>query len=126
MGNRLFTVGPLVPNQIVHAKAQAPTEGIEVKAATHTAKKDNLQKIVVSQDGKRYEIQPAKGQLLLDAALQQGQALNYKCRKGTCGACKVKVDEGAMKLLPPNEQEQTKLKDSLREGYRLACQSVMV
>lgn len=130
LDKRLFTVGSLVPNKRINFEVQVPTQNTKMqelkKATSYTAKKDILKKIVVLQSGKHYEIQPIKGQLLLDAALQQGQALNYKCQKGTCGECKVKVNKGAANLLRPNEMEQKKLKDGLSEGYRLACQSVII
>jgi ferredoxin, 2Fe-2S len=54
--------------------------------------------------------------------LNQGKQINYKCRKGTCGQCTVKIIKGPG-LSAPNELEQKKLKDELTNGYRLSCQT---
>lgn len=113
----MFTVGSLVPKNSRYVEVKIPKQTM--------AKKEPLQKIVVFQHEKQFEIQQSKGQLLLDAALQQRQVLEYKCRKGTCGICKVKMVQGASDLLPPNEKEQKTLKHALNEGYRLACQSII-
>jgi ferredoxin, 2Fe-2S len=81
-----------------------------------------LNKIILLQNEIKFEIQPTKGNLL-EVALEQEQTLQYKCRKGTCGACTVKVAKGGTCLSPPNENEQKKLKEALNGGYRLACQT---
>lgn len=83
--------------------------------------KKQASKIIVEQNGNKYEITPKQGSLL-DAALNQGQPIQYKCRKGTCGQCKVKVIQGAG-LSPANEQEVKKLGNDVGNGYRLACQA---
>jgi 2Fe-2S ferredoxin len=82
-------------------------------------------KIQLLQNQTTLNIQPVKGQLLLDAALQQGQNLNYKCRKGTCGVCAVQVLEGASFLNSTNQKEQKKLKTAIDDSYRLACQAII-
>ncbi|MFP7297325.1 2Fe-2S iron-sulfur cluster-binding protein [Neobacillus niacini] len=113
MKHRVFTVGSLIPGRLM-VKPQAPVP---------VEKKEKMQpeKIVVEQNGSKIEIQPVKGKLL-DTALNQGKQINYKCKKGTCGQCKVKVIKGSGLSLP-NEQEQKKLKDELTKSYRLACQA---
>jgi ferredoxin, 2Fe-2S len=112
MNNRVLTVGSLIPGRlIVKPQAPLPTE----------SKIINTEGIIVEQNGNRIEIHPVKGKLL-DAALNQGKPIQYKCRKGTCGQCTVKVLK-APTLSVPNEQEQKKLKNELTNGYRLACQA---
>ncbi|MEH7010218.1 2Fe-2S iron-sulfur cluster-binding protein [Neobacillus niacini] len=112
MNNRVFTVGSLIPGRlIVKQLAPLPTETPKIKT----------EEIIVEQNGSRIEIHPVKGKLL-DVALNQGKQINYKCRKGTCGQCTVKVLRGPG-LSAPNEQEQKKLKNELTNGYRLACQA---
>lgn len=115
MNNRLFTVGSLIPGRLI-VKPPAPerTERKIIKA----------EGIIVEQNGNRMEIQPVKGKLL-DTALNQGKQINYKCRKGTCGQCTVKVIKGPG-LSAPNEQEKKKLKNEITNGYRLACQAEIV
>lgn len=113
MNNRVLTVGSLIPGRMT-VRPPAPVQS--------ESKKVKTEGIVVEQNGNRMEIQPVKGKLLLDAALNQGKQINYKCRKGTCGQCTVKVIKGT-RLSVPNEQEQKKLKNELVNGYRLACQA---
>jgi ferredoxin, 2Fe-2S len=112
MNNRVFTVGSLIPGRLM-VKPQTPvlTERKEIKT----------EEIIVEQNGRKIEVLPVKGKLL-DAALNQGKQINYKCRKGTCGQCTVKVIKGPG-LSAPNELEQKKLKNQLTNGYRLACQT---
>jgi len=82
------------------------------------------EKIIIQQGSDQFEITPTKGKLL-DAALNQGKPIQYKCRKGTCGQCMVKILQGP-KLSMPNEQEHNKLKSELKNGYRLACQAEII
>ncbi|WP_411844511.1 2Fe-2S iron-sulfur cluster-binding protein [Schinkia azotoformans] len=49
----------------------------------------------------RYKTKPSlfsnrnkKGQSILEAAPEQKLSLNYKCKKGTCGKCKVMAVNG--------------------------------
>jgi len=64
----------------------------------------------------------SKGTLLSDAARQAGVQLVTLCGgQGTCGRCRVLVQEG--RVPSPTPQEQSLLSaDELRAGYRLACQ----
>jgi ferredoxin, 2Fe-2S len=112
MNNRVFTVGSLIPGRlIVRPPALEQTERKIIKG----------EGLIVEQNGNRMEIFPVKGKLL-DAALNQGKPIQYKCRKGTCGHCTVKVLK-APGLSYPNEQEKKKLKNEITNGYRLACQA---
>ncbi|WP_176560349.1 2Fe-2S iron-sulfur cluster-binding protein [Brevibacillus dissolubilis] len=81
--------------------------------------------IRLTQNRKAYTIRAVSKQRLLDAALAQGQSLQYKCRKGTCGMCTVHVTEGAPLLHEANSAEMDKLGGNIQNGYRLACQAVM-
>lgn len=89
--------------------------------STAKTEKKLTNKIILQQNGQTFEISPVKGKLL-DAALNQGVALTYKCRKGTCGQCRVRIlqDQG---LTIPNEKEQSKLNEEIENGFRLACQA---
>jgi ferredoxin, 2Fe-2S len=112
MNNRIFTVGSLIPGRLI-VKQQAPV-------STETPKTKTTE-MIVEQNGNKILIQPVKGKLL-DIALNQGKRINYKCRKGTCGQCTVKVVKGPG-LSAPNELEEKKLKNEISNGYRLACQA---
>lgn len=114
MNKRTLTVGSLIPRNISINKVS--------KSNPPDPECRHLNKIALLQKQMKFEIHPTKGNLL-DVALDQEQALQYKCRKGTCGVCTVKVAEGRSSLSLPNEKEQNKLKKALNDGYRLACQA---
>jgi ferredoxin, 2Fe-2S len=112
MSNRVFTVGSLIPGSTIVMQVSPPVVA--------KSEKPQLEKIIVQQNGSKFEILPVKGNLL-NAALNQGKAIQYKCRKGTCGQCTVKVVQGSG-LSKPNEKELSKLKNEINNGFRLACQ----
>lgn len=114
MNNRVYTVGSLIPGRLI-VQPQPPVP------EQHESKVIKTEEIIVEQNGKRIDIHPVKGKLL-DIALNQGKQINYKCKKGTCGQCTVKVLKGP-RLSAPNGQEQKKLKNEVTNGYRLACQA---
>jgi uncharacterized 2Fe-2S/4Fe-4S cluster protein (DUF4445 family) len=80
-------------------------------------------KIVFFPYGKREWF--AKGEVsILDAAKSLGIDLSSLCGgKGTCGKCKVKIEQGIEKLNPLTEQELKHLtEEEIKGNYRLACQ----
>lgn len=93
MNKRAFTVGSLFPRNITINKDSRFKQECQ-----------HLNEIILFPNQMRFEIEPTKGNLL-DVALDQGQALQYKCRKGTCGVCTVKVINGVSSLSLPNEKE---------------------
>ena len=62
------------------------------------------------------------GQVVLDAALEQGRELDHGCRAGTCGTCAVEVVKGLAHVEAPDAIEADAL-DRFRLGpaVRLAC-----
>jgi ferredoxin, 2Fe-2S len=118
MNRRAFTVGSLIPGSI----PQLTTTVFVKKEATpiSTVKRP----IIIMQNKRIFEIKQVKGKLL-DAALSQGKPIQYKCRKGTCGQCTVKVMEG-VDLANPNNLEFKKLGKEIANGYRLACQADII
>ena len=126
MNNRVFTVGSLIPGQMVPVPNSSDNTLSEKKEPKQQSSeiKTPPEKIIVIQGQNKFEISPAKGKLL-DAALNQGKPIKYKCQKGTCGQCTVQVLQGP-RLSKPNEQEQIKLGNELNNGYRLACQTVIL
>jgi ferredoxin len=81
------------------------------------------QTVRVKQRDQEYDVRYASCQTLLQAAIEQGQPLAYKCQQGYCGKCSVQLITGSSLLAPPTNQEQEKLGSKLSQGYRLACQS---
>ena len=126
MNNRVFTVGSLIPGKIAPVQ-NSPTRTLVEKEEQNQQSgeiKNYFEKIIVVQGSDKFEITPAKGKLL-DAALNQGKPIKFKCRKGTCGQCTIQVLQGSG-LSKPNEQEQKKLGNEVNNCYRLACQAVIL
>lgn len=76
--------------------------------------------LALPQIGRRLKV--ARGQTLLDAALDAGVPFPHSCRAGRCGACKSHLIEGSVTLgthtrFALTEQEQT-------QGLILACRAV--
>ncbi|MBB6444937.1 2Fe-2S iron-sulfur cluster binding domain-containing protein [Bacillus benzoevorans] len=76
---------------------------------------------VLNQNGIQQELVCKDNQTLLDAANIQGVTINYACKGGGCGLCKIKVNEGSYErgksskaVLPDSEREQ---------DYTLACKT---
>jgi ferredoxin len=132
VNNRIFTVGSLIPGKKMAPVPKSP----DITERTSFEKKESkqqstaiqevptLEKIIVVQGVNKFEILPVKGKLL-DVALNQRKPINYKCRKGTCGQCTIQVLQG-LGLSEPNQQEHKKLGNELTNGYRLACQAVIL
>jgi len=122
---KTLTVGSLIPKvqrtQPNHAKQQHTPYG---KLPEKTFKDKKTEKVLVQQKGTQFAISPLHNHTLLDAALAQNQALSFKCKKGSCGACTVKVLNGSTLLCAPTAQEIKKLEQNMSQGYRLACQAV--
>jgi len=81
-------------------------------------------KIVFFPYGKREWFK--KGVSIFNAAKALGIDLSSLCGgKGTCGKCKVKIEEGMQGLNHVTEQELKHVTEEEREaGYRLACQAI--
>ncbi|AJY77781.1 hypothetical protein VN24_15905 [Paenibacillus beijingensis] len=77
------------------------------------------------QDGNVYEVSFIPGKNLLESGLDNGIPLKYKCRKGSCGVCKIRLISGAGLLTEANKRERKLLSDDVKAGYRLACQATM-
>lgn len=123
MQKRPLSVGSLRPNM---ERSNTPSKPYEPpkREVTKIPLKPKLV-VKVFQSGSTFAIESQRKQTLLNAALNQGFPLDYKCTKGSCGRCTVKVSEGNNLLNAPTIREREKLKESIQEGYRLACQAVM-
>jgi 2Fe-2S ferredoxin len=93
----------------------------------------NMEKLTVNetnrvmkmeQNQRYFQVEVKKGQSILDAALEQNVSLDYHCKKGTCGKCKVKLVNGSTYLQPANSLEEKKLHHLIQSGFRLACQAL--
>jgi 2Fe-2S ferredoxin len=77
------------------------------------------------QKGKVFQAHRIPNGNLLQITLDERQQLEYKCKKGSCGFCKVQILNGSVWLEPPTSKEIKMLTGDLDHGYRLACQTTI-
>jgi uncharacterized 2Fe-2S/4Fe-4S cluster protein (DUF4445 family) len=64
-----------------------------------------------------------EGTTLFNAAHWIGLPIESTCGgRGTCGKCRVRVDEGEIEITPADRRHLTE--DELQEGWRLSCEAV--
>lgn len=115
-----ITVGSLKQHQ------NADENSTAAKNRSHplgACSKPNVIRVVQKEN--RFEVPHVPGGTLLDTALDNRQTLEYKCRKGSCGLCKIKVVCGSNLLEDPNKKEKKLLSEEVERGFRLACQTKM-
>src|SRR4030042_4189837 len=95
--------------------------------------KDRTYNIVFQPSGVRGKVKD--GTTVLDAAGQLGAGLESVCGgKGTCGKCKIKIEEGyfakygihsAAAAVSTREEANAKFltKQQMKQNYRLACKT---
>jgi ferredoxin len=77
--------------------------------------------LTIKTDKKTIEV--AVGAAIIDVCENHDTSILFGCRDGACGACMVKVLEGAKNLSPMEEQERDFLETmAARDDERLACQ----
>ncbi|WP_134702412.1 2Fe-2S iron-sulfur cluster-binding protein [Ammoniphilus sp. YIM 78166] len=126
MKKRPFTVGSLKPNTVSSAPLNPSPSPIPKAHPIPKLPNPSKPKILFSQSKSSFSVDPQRNRTLLDAALEQGQNVEYKCTKGSCGRCTVRISNGQALLSRPNEKEKEKLKQAVGEGYRLACQAIIL
>ncbi|MGC4065489.1 MAG: 2Fe-2S iron-sulfur cluster-binding protein [Polyangiaceae bacterium] len=67
------------------------------------------------------ELELCPGEHLLDAIDERELPVPFGCRAGTCGTCRIHVEEGMDALEPPDERERFQLGRLLGANLRLAC-----
>lgn len=123
MQKRPLSVGSLKPNSKQPAISLRQMELPKPMVPKSPPKPKSIVK--VSQNNSTFIIESQPKQNLLNAALNQGFPIDYKCTKGSCGRCTVRIWEGKNLLNSPTDKEREKLKESIQAGYRLACQVMM-
>jgi ferredoxin, 2Fe-2S len=114
-----LTIGSLKYNHMKH------TVSIDQPIYMNKLPVNQLNRVIEIKQNQRYfQVKVKKGQSILDAALEQNVFLDYKCKKGTCGKCKVELVNGSTYLQPENNLEEKKLNHLIQSGFRLACQAV--
>lgn len=120
MNKRRLTVGSLKKGEI---KPFIATPLLETKIES-TNKKGADYVLIIEQKGKQYRLSSIKGITVLEAALTQNIPLDYKCKKGKCGRCMIKMIKGVEQLSKATAIEREKLNNDLG-NQRLACQAVI-
>ncbi|MBB6446165.1 2Fe-2S iron-sulfur cluster-binding protein [Bacillus benzoevorans] len=117
MGKKL-TIGSLKYDHMKHADSIEQTVNIGSSTVNEPGKI-----IEMKQNQRYFQIEVKTGQSILNAAIEKNLSLDYKCKKGTCGKCKVVLVNGISYLQPANHLEEKKLHHLIQSGFRLACQA---
>ncbi|SEN73056.1 2Fe-2S iron-sulfur cluster-binding protein [Lihuaxuella thermophila] len=125
MSKKRLTVGSLRPQAKESLPRKVnPSSAHPAPGQQHTTRQTASRPLIkLKQHDRTFTLIPVSGTTLLDAALSQHQPIDYKCRKGDCGKCKVQVLEGSACISSPAPEEISTLKKELAKGYRLACQT---
>src|SRR3954452_23602816 len=99
-----LTIGSLKYDHIKSAVSMEQPVYIESPTVNETNRV-----VEIEQNQRYFQVEVKKGQSILDAALEQNVAIHYKCKKGVCGKCKVKVVSGNSYLQLANSLEEKKL-----------------
>ena len=70
--------------------------------------------VSLKPENKQFKVK--KDEILFDALNNQGEELPHGCLAGSCGACRIKVTQGADLLYPPSEVESQTI-ELLRTNY---------
>lgn len=130
MKQRRLTVGSLIGESTAESSGHGGLDrssgisrpsGIPVRPASSAPVTRIPASLIIRQNGREMKVTPLPGQTVLSAALAQQLPVAYKCGKGSCGRCAVRVlaETG---LSPLNQKEQKTLKEA-GSGCRLACQA---
>lgn len=80
-----------------------------------------MPKVTITTDSKTFDV--VDGYALIDMCEDHDTSILFGCRDGACGACMVKVLEGADKISPMKDDEKDFLETMAAEpNERLACQ----
>ncbi|WP_197466170.1 MULTISPECIES: fatty acid desaturase [unclassified Oleiphilus] len=94
---------------------------IEQFVSSLTEAKGPLHKVDVAlADGQTHSLSVASNQTVLEVAKAARIQLPHACSSGTCGSCKLKIEEGEAVSIPNSVPGITS--DEKSAGYTLACQ----
>jgi ferredoxin-NADP reductase len=106
--------GPVLETQPPPA---AVTAVVDVGAAWPSAPPSAQATVTFSKSGKSGRLAP--DQSVLEAAEAIGVAIDYECRVGVCGRCKVPLRQGSVSM----EVQDSLTEGEKRDGLILACQA---
>lgn len=121
-----YVCGPLGLKDL--ALATFAAEGVDAQrvfveqfaAAAQAPEGEQFHVEIVLADGQSKSIRVASNQTVLEVAKAQGISIPHACCVGTCGTCKVKVEQG--KVVPIADTIPGILREEQDEGFTLACQ----
>lgn len=72
-------------------------------------------------------VEVKKGSKIPDIVDQCGASLPFGCRMGSCGTCRVIIEEGIKNLNPRTEEEEDLFENftSVRDDERLGCRLIV-
>lgn len=80
-----------------------------------------MPKVIIVTDNKTIDV--ADGYAMIDMCEQYDTSILFGCRDGACGACMIRIIEGADNLSPMMDDERDFLETMAAEpNERLACQ----
>jgi ring-1,2-phenylacetyl-CoA epoxidase subunit PaaE len=98
----------------------AVLEAVNKAEAMNTSASSSASKVTVIMDGRETEFELAEnGQVILDAALDEGVDVPYACKGAVCCTCRAKLIEGKVKM----DNNYALTDGEVKEGYILTCQS---
>ena len=104
---------PAVPGTF--AKPSAPATGPVVTFS----KNHKSARIGIDQTGEQAPLSTGPGQTILELSEQLGIGIEFSCRVGTCGLCKVKMTAGEVDMAVQDSLDE----DDEKNGIILACQA---
>ena len=121
-----FVCGPTPMMDATHAVLeQRGVERLRIReerflrpeARHESAGSEQIERVVVAKNGSEYDLPVAPGQTILEAALAAGLDLPFSCALGGCGACRVRLRDGEIRMDEPNCLSRSER----AEGYVLTC-----
>ena len=116
VGSMLEGLG-VPPDQVLTELFSTPVEQIERDEAAALAQGACAARVEFRATGRTVPITAT--QTLLDAAEAAGVKLDYSCRNGTCGTCRIKLESGAVAMA----RTDALLKGDVADRLILACQA---
>jgi len=110
-----------VPKNRIHLEYfTTEVAGKERPSETEEAGEEIISRVTVIMDGDEFDFElSSNGNVILDAAIENGVDAPFSCKGAVCATCKAKLLEGQVRM----EQNYALTDGEVEEGYILTCQS---